>query len=141
MVAAGFSAGGHLATSTATLDEFRLKQGKFNSKPNALVVHSASYDTTKSNFFKRKSNGKPESISTFHHIKKGMPPSIFFHGTDDHLAPIMEFTKFRDKMNALNNDFDYKIFDNVGHFFNNNGARKQVQELTDSVLKKLGYIN
>ena len=70
-----------------------------------------------------------------------MPPSIFFHGTDDHQAPIMEFTKFRDKMNALNNDFDYKIFDNVGHFFNNNEARKQVQELTDSFLKKLGYIH
>lgn len=140
VVAAGFSAGGHLATSTATLDEFTLTEGEFNSKPNALVVHSASYNTTKSNFFKRQSDGKPESISTFHNAKKGMPPAIFFHGTEDHLAPIPEFTEFRDKMKTLENDFEYKIFQGVGHFFNDPKASEEVRVLTDQFLQKLGYI-
>ncbi len=140
VVAAGFSAGGHLATSTAVLDEFTLNENGFNSKPNALVVHSASYNTTKSNFFRRQSNGKPESISTFHNAKKGMPRGIFFHGTNDHLAPIPEFTEFRDKMEALNNDFEYKIFQNVGHFFNDPKASEEVRVLTDKFLQKLGYL-
>lgn len=140
VVAAGFSAGGHLATSTATLDEFTLNEDGFHSKPNSLVVHSASYNTTKSNFFRRQSNGKPESISTFHNAKKGMPPGIFFHGTNDHLAPISEFTEFRDKMDALDNDFEYKIFQGVGHFFNDPKASEEVRELTDQFLQKLGYI-
>ena len=140
VVAAGFSAGGHLATSTAVLDEFALNENGYNSIPNALVVHSASYNTTKSNFFRRQSNGKPESISTFHNAKKGMPPGIFFHGTNDHLAPIPEFTEFRDKMEALNNDFEYKIFQDVGHFFNDPKASEEVRVLTDQFLQKLGYI-
>jgi len=140
VVAAGFSAGGHLATATATLDQFTLEEGRFNSKPNALVVHSASYNTSKSNFFRRQSNGNAESISTFHNAKKGMPPAIFFHGTNDHLAPISEFTEFRDKMKSLGNDFEYKIFQDVGHFFNNPKASEEVRELTDQFLKKLGYI-
>jgi acetyl esterase/lipase len=140
VVAAGFSAGGHLATSTATLDEFTLSENGFNSKPNALVVHSASYNTTKSSFFRRQSNGKPESISTFHNAKKRMPPAIFFHGTKDHLAPMPEFTEFRDKMESLNNDFEYKIFQDVGHFFNDPKASEEVRELTDQFLQKLGYI-
>jgi acetyl esterase/lipase len=139
VVAAGFSAGGHLATTTATLDEFTLNENGFNSKPNALVVHSASYNTTKSNFFKRQSNGNAASISTFHNVKKSMPPAIFFHGRYDHLAPISEFTEFRDKMQALGNDFEYKIFE-TGHFFGSKKASEEVRELTDQFLQKLGYI-
>lgn len=140
IVAAGFSAGGHLASSTAIIDEFTMNDGVFNSKPNAFIAHSASYNTTKSNFFRRQSNGNAKRISTFHNLKKGLPPSIFFHGTNDHLAPISEFTEFRDQMESLGNDFEYKIFQNVGHFFNDAKASNEVRELTDEFLKKLGYI-
>ncbi len=140
IVAAGFSAGGHLASSAAIIDEFTLNDGTFNSKPNAFIAHSASYNTTKSGFFRRQSNGNAKSISTFHNLKKGLPPSIFFHGTNDHLAPISEFTEFRDQMESLGNDFEYKIFQNVGHFFNDAKASNEVRELTDKFLKKLGYL-
>lgn len=140
VVAAGFSAGGHLATATTTLDEFTLEDNGYNSVPNALVAHSASYNTTKSNFFKRQSKGNAESISTHHNVKKNMPPAIFFHGTNDHLAPISEFTEFRDKMTSFGNDFEYKIFKDVGHFFRDKKASQEVKELTDLFLQKLGYI-
>lgn len=141
LVAAGFSAGGHLAACTAILNDFEEQDASgLSSKPNAIVVHSASYDTTKSEWFSRKSDGKPESISTYHNVDKNLVPSIFFHGTDDHLAPIAEFTEFRDKMDALGNDYEYKIFENVGHFFNNRAASQEVREMTDAFLAKLGYI-
>lgn len=141
IVAAGFSAGGHLAACTAILDEFEeTDTSGLSSKPNAIVVHSASYNTLKNNWFSRKSEQRAKSISTFHQLDKGLVPSIFFHGTDDHLAPISEFTEFRDKMVKLGNDFEYKIFQNVGHFFQNAAARKEVGELTDAFFVKLGYI-
>ena len=141
VAAAGFSAGGHLAASTAILDEFEVSDPSgYSSIPNAFIVHSATYNTTKSNFFSRQSAGKPESISTHHNVKKGLPPSISFHGTTDHLARIDEFTEYRDKMVSMDNDFEYKIFEGVGHFFNDPEASNEVRELTDDFLKKLNYI-
>ncbi len=141
IVAAGFSAGGHLAASTAILDHFETSDPSgINAIPNAFIAHSATYNTMKSNCFKRQSNGNPESISTFHNAKKGLPPSISFHGTRDHLARLNEFTEYRDKMEKLGNDFEYKIFEGVGHFFNDAKASDEVNELTDSFLEKLGYI-
>lgn len=141
IVAAGFSAGGHLAACTAILNEYEETSDSGRSaKPNVIVVHSASYNTLKNNWFAKKSEQNPTSISTFHQLDKNLVPAIFFHGTNDHLAPISEFTEFRDKMDALGNDYEYKIFENVGHFFNNRSARKTVQEMTEAFFVKLGYI-
>ncbi len=141
IVAAGFSAGGHLAASTAILKNIEISNdSELSAEPNAIVVHSASYNTLKSDWFARQSNQQPRSISTFHHLDKDLVPSIFFHGTNDHLAPISEFTEFRDKMDALGNTYEYKIFENVGHFFNKPSARAEVGEMTDAFLTKLGYI-
>ncbi|MEM7186085.1 MAG: alpha/beta hydrolase [Bacteroidota bacterium] len=142
IVAAGFSAGGHLAACTAILDTFEdTENSVLSSKPNAIIVHSASYNTLKNSWFARHSEQDPEAISTFHQVDKGLVPSIFFHGTDDHLAPISEFTEFRDKMDALGNDYQYKIFENVGHFFNNPAARKEVLRMSEEFLGELGYID
>ena len=141
IVAAGFSAGGHLAASTAILDHFEIEDPSgFNDIPNAFIAHSATYDTTKSNFFRRQSNGDAESISTLHNAKKGLPPSISFHGSRDHLARIDEFTEYREKMEALENDFEYRLFEGVGHFFNDPKASEEVAELTDAFLVRLGYL-
>jgi acetyl esterase/lipase len=141
LVAAGFSAGGHLAASTAILKDYEeTDDSGRSSKPDAIVVHSASYNTLKNDWFSRQSEYNPKSISTFHQLDKNLVPSIFFHGTDDHLAPISEFTEFKDKMDALGNDYEYKIFKNVGHFFNNSAARKTVDEMTEAFFVKLGYI-
>lgn len=141
IVAAGFSAGGHLAACTAILDAYEeTDDSGLGSKPDAIIVHSASYNTLKNDWFARNSEQKPTTISTFHQLDKNLVPSIFFHGTDDHLAPISEFTEFRDKMDALGNDYEYKIFENVGHFFNDSEARKTVKELTEAFLTELGHI-
>jgi len=141
IVAAGFSAGGHLAAATAILEDFeKTDPSGFTSIPNAFITHSATYDTSKSNFFRRQSDGKPKSISTFHNVKSGLPPSIAFHGTDDHLAPKSEFTAYRDAMERANNDFEYKLFEGVGHFFSDTKASDEVAALTDAFLEKLGYL-
>ena len=142
IVAAGFSAGGHLAAATAIINNFDVEENTsgLSAKPNAIVIQSASYNTTQSNWFARQSDQKPKSISTFHHLEKGLVPSLFFHGTADHLAPISEFTEFKDKMDSLGNDYEYKIFEGVGHFFNSPEANKTVQKMTDDFLEKLGYI-
>ena len=141
IVAAGFSAGGHLAACTAILDSYEdeAKQG-FSAKPNAIIVHSASYNTLKNSWFNRRSGNQAESFSTFHQLDKKLVPSIFFHGTEDHLAPIAEFTEFKDKMDALGNVYEHEIFEGVGHFFNNAAASKKVGVLTEDFLRRNGYL-
>ena len=142
IVAAGFSAGAHLSACTAIIKGLEESQNHtFSSKPNAIVVQSASYNTTKSKWFAKQSNQQPESISTFHQLDKNLVPALFFHGTEDHLAPISEFTEFKDKMDALGHSYDFKIFENVGHFFNDPEANKTVDEMTEAFFRKLGYLN
>nr|WP_299345151.1 alpha/beta hydrolase [Allomuricauda sp.] len=141
IVAAGFSAGGHLAACTAILNDYEddSKSG-LSKRPNALIVHSASYNTLKNNWFNKRSGNKAKSISTFHQLGENLVPAIFFHGTEDHLAPIDEFNEFKNKMDSLGNTYEYEIFEGVGHFFNNSAARKKVGLMTDSFLSKLGYL-
>ena len=140
IVAAGFSAGGHLAASTAILREFNGANGPFSSEPNAIIVQSASYNTTKSDWFSRQSDQKPKSISTYHNVESGLVPSIFFHGAEDHLAPLEEFTQFKNKMDSLGNDYEYQIFEGVGHFFNNDEADREVDRLTKEFLTNSGFL-
>lgn len=142
IVAAGFSAGGHIAAGTAILDEFNIENEQgVNSKPNALIIHSATYNTTKGGFFRRQSNGNAVSISNQHQVKSGLVPGIYFHGTRDHLAPIPEFTDFRDKMDSLGNDYEYKIFEGVGHFFGDPQSKEEVRVLTEKFLRERGFID
>lgn len=142
IVAAGFSAGAHLATCTAVMEDIAEASGNgISSRPNSLIVQSASYNTTKSNWFSKQSEGKPESISTFHNLGKELVPAIFFHASNDHLAPISEFTEFKDKLDANGIEYEYKVFENVGHFFSNPSAQKEVDLMTEMFLMKQGYIN
>ena len=141
VVAAGFSAGAHLAACTAIVKGYEPPSDtEWSAHPNAIVVHSASYNTTKNSWFAKKSEQQAEAISTFHQLDKDLVPALFFHGTRDHLAPIAEFTEFKDKMDALGNDYEYKIFEGVGHFFNDPAARQAVRDLTDAFFVKLGYL-
>ena len=136
IVAAGFSAGGHLAALTAMITDDKLKS---SSQPNALIVHSASYNLTKNPWFEEVTYGKPKSVSPFHQAKPNMIPTILFHGDQDHLAPIAEFNEFVSRLKELENDFEYHIFENVGHFFRNDQARKDVDRLTLKFLEKHGF--
>ncbi len=138
VVAAGFSAGGHLAGGAAILDIIGPEEP--SPRPNALVIHSSSYNLTKGRFFEAMTGGRAEEVSLTHQVESGLVPAILFHGRYDHLAPLSEFEEFVDRMEELDNDFEYHLFE-VGHFFRDDEARKQVHDLTDTFLVRRGFID
>ncbi len=138
IVAAGFSAGAHLAAASAIVRS--PEESNPQSIPNALILHSSSYNTTKGRFFDAMTDNRAQDVSLFHNAKSGLVPTIAFHGRYDHLAPLSEFTEFTDRMEALENDFEYHVFD-VGHFFRNEQARQQVYDLTHNFLAKRGFLD
>ena len=137
VVAAGFSAGGHLAAGAAILEI--IGPSEPSPRPNALVIHSSSYNLTKSRFFDAMTGGRAEEVSLIHQVYSGLVPTILFHGRYDHLAPLGEFQEFVDRMKTLDNDFEHHLFD-VGHFFRNAEARTKVHELTNDFLARRGFL-
>jgi len=135
IAAAGFSAGGHLATLTALLNG---EEGSSNSKPNALIAHSASYDLSKNKWFSSMTNHDPESVSSQHQVRPYEIPTILFHSKYDHLAPLKEFMSFVNEMESVGNEFDYHLFE-TGHFFSNKEAKDRVKQLTDEFLEASGF--
>ncbi len=141
IVATGFSAGAHLAASTAIIDDFVSEDNKdFSSKPNLVITQSSSYDLTKGDWFDGVSRGQAMSISLLQNVKTGLPPFLSFHTTEDYLAPVSEFFQFKTVMEKHKNDFQFQIFEGVGHFFRDKDAREKLYLLRDEYLVARGYI-
>ena len=141
IVAEGFSAGGHLVAAAALIDGFEGTENMdISSKPNALIMQSASYNFAKSKWFNGMTNGKPELVSPYQHLSKNMAPAIMFHSTNDYLVSINEFKEFVEKMKSLNNDFEHYIFEGVGHFFRDKKAAEKVVNLKEKFLISRGFL-
>ncbi len=137
LVAHGFSAGAHLAGINAILNPD--KSLDVHARPDALILHSSTYNTLKSGFFTVMTKGNPESVSLTHQVKPGLVPTLLIHGKYDHLAPEAEFMEFVEQMKAHKNDFEYHLFD-VGHFFRNPEIRKQADQRIDEFLTQRGFM-
>lgn len=142
IVATGFSAGAHLAASTAIINDFISEDNKdFSSKPNLVITQSSSYDLTKGDgWFEGVSRGQAMSISLLQNVTTGLPPFLSFHTTEDYLAPVSEFFQFKTTMETHKNDFQFQVFEGVGHFFRDKDAREKLHILIDEYLVDRGYI-
>ncbi len=140
VVAAGFSAGAHLAGTTAMLEGFDTSIASSDGRPNALIMQSSSYDLSKNDWFRTVSRGRPESVSLQHNVSAGLPPTLLIHGSRDHLAPLQEFTAFTDLIKATNPDTEVHLLSGVGHFFREGDASSQASALKEKFLHKLGYV-
>lgn len=137
VVAHGFSAGAHLVGINAILTPADALD--VSARPNALILHSSTYNTLKSGFFTAMTQGNPKTVSLTHQVKPGLVPTLLIHGKYDHLAPEDEFMEFVGKMQAHKNDFEYHLFE-TGHFFRNTQARSEVHRLTDQFLNSRGFL-
>jgi len=100
IIAAGGSAGGHLAACTF-LDggDAQGEDLSVSSKPNALVLHNP---VLGEGFGKAFFDVHPE-FSPILHVKKGWPPTILSNGTKDKTTPIEYAEKFTRLMNESGN--------------------------------------
>ena len=146
IVAAGGSAGGHLAASTALVDGLDAdgEDLKVSARPNALVLFNPALDMIELRKHMRADSLRAKGISPVHHMRKGAPPTIIFHGTADTTVPFTQATRFCDAMKEYGNSCEVVPFEGRTHAFFNlskgGGAdyRTTIKE-TEEFLMSLGY--
>lgn len=128
IVAAGGSAGGHVAACTAVIpghEEFGEKT-IISSVPNAVILFNPVLDTTDKGYGAK--NFKPEEqtdLSPCHHVHKGIVPTILFHGTADKTVPFENAERFTRLMKEAGNVCVLVPFAGKDHgFFNGSHFRK-----------------
>ena len=148
----GGSAGGHLAASVATLPGLdTAKDDKSVScLPNALVLFNpgtvmAPFPGLDLKGFgagldKDKFGCEPTEISPIHHVKKGTPPTIIFHGKADTTVPYSTVEKFAEVMKATGNRCDLVGYESQPHGFFNKAKYAETLAAADDFLVSLGYL-
>ncbi len=154
IAAAGGSAGGHLAASTAFIKEFDEpgEDTAVSAVPNALVLFNPALVLAplEGNDFggggarasEERFGAKPERISPVHHVKQGAPPTIILHGKADTTVPFTTVEAFTAEMKKAGNRCDLIGYEGAGHGFFNSGKAdsKDTMRRMDEFLKSLGYL-
>ena len=148
----GGSAGGHLAASVATLPGLDdAKDDKSVScLPNALVLYNpgtvmAPFPGLDLKGFgagldKARFGCEPTEISPLHHVAKGAPPTIVFHGKADTTVPYATVEKFAAVMKAAGNRCELVGYEGEKHGFFNQSKYAETLAATDDFLVSLGYL-
>jgi len=160
IAAGGGSAGGHLAAVTGIiqgLDE-PVENHQISSRPNVLVLFNPLLvlaptpdEEQFAQFLSALAQRRPElgvdaaSVSPWHHVSKGDPPTIIFHGRADTTVPYATVEAFTRKMQALGNRCELVGFDGQSHgFFNyspsGNKYYDETLRQTEEFLASLGYL-
>lgn len=138
IVAAGQSAGGHLALCTAMIDDFNEKSDNvsISCRPDAILLFSACVNAVEGwcNRLLAGRRDKIWSISPAHNIKAGLPPMIEFHGTDDEQVPKWTVQFFESAMEKEGNNFELHIYDGRKHYLGD-GNPKYSHYFDDEILK------
>lgn len=147
ILATGNSAGGHLALTTALVDNWNEKTDKLtvNAKPNALIINAGVYDLTDdiTAWIRKDLPNKDlvKEISPNFLIKKDFPPALIFHGTFDRNVPYASAKKFGEDMVSIGHtDLFFRPLTAAGHFiwFDNRFA-DTMSKAREKFLEKLGY--
>ena len=146
IVVAGQSAGGQLALSTAMIDEYNEKtdDAAVSSSPNAILLFSSCVNTVEGwcDYLLGERRSKIWSISPFHHIRKGLPPMIEFHGTDDEQVPKWTLQFFENAMKKDGNEFELHMFEGRKHYLGGENPKyshyydEDILNITDDFLRR-----
>jgi acetyl esterase len=161
IVAGGGSAGGHLAAATGLVPGFDEKRedGKISSIPNAMALYNPAVmlaplgekdllGLEKTKMIAERCGGNPDGISPIHHVRKGLPPTIIFHGTADEAVPYPTVVYFTELMKQAGNRCELNGFKDQPHGFFNMGRSRdkgpkmylETARRLDTFLVSLGYL-
>lgn len=146
IIAAGGSAGGHLAAATALIQDYNEDTDDLSVSciPNALVLYNPVIDNGPGGYGYERIGDAYKAFSPLHNIKKGAPPTILFFGTKDKYVPVVTAEYYKQVMDKVESRCDLKLYEGAKHgFFNyrNFKAYKEVVIETDKFLVSLGYLN
>ncbi len=148
----GGSAGGQLAAAVATVPglDSATDDKTVSCLPNALILFNpgtvmAPFPGLELKGFgagldKARFGCEPTEISPIHHVKKGLPPTIIFHGKADTTVPYATVEKFTEVMKAAGNRCELIGYEGQPHGFFNKAKYTETLEATDGFLISLGYL-
>lgn len=154
IVAAGGSAGGHIAACTGIVPGYdeEKEDMKVSSVPDAMVLFNPALNTTPQGWDEKRGAGlvarfgtHAKALSPLHHVKKGQPPTLVIHGKADTTVPFAQAEAFTAAMKEAGNRCDLAAFDGQGHGFFNY-ARGDIAMFiattaaADRFLASLGYL-
>ncbi|MGK7394318.1 MAG: alpha/beta hydrolase [Candidatus Cyclobacteriaceae bacterium M3_2C_046] len=140
IVAAGGSAGGHLALCTT----FGVKEKHI---PAALVLFNPVAKTTADGYGREKFKNEAQAIkySPVHQVRSTIPPTIIFHGKADSTVPVENVLELTHKIEQAGGNCQLVLYDDVGHGFFNQGRHQdqyfeKTMNQTREFLKDRGYL-
>ncbi len=157
IVAAGGSAGGHIAACTGTIEGFDEadEDKSISSVPSAMVlfnpalvlapVEGLEIDQAKIASLADRMGVEPQKLSPIHHVKKGVRPTLILHGKGDSTVPYATAEAFAKAMTAAGNSCELVGYEGQPHGFFNFGRGDgthytKAVEAMDAFLMKLGYL-
>lgn len=145
IVAAGSSAGAHVAASTTLIPGLDDKGDDLtvSSAANALVLYNPVIDTSAQGYGNARLGERWEEISPQHHVRPGLPPTIVVHGTADKTVPYANAVAFEKAMKDAGNQCELVTIKGEGHGFAYKIEKKSgnlAARRTDVFLASLGYL-
>lgn len=153
IVAYGWSAGAHLASSAAIFSDLP-PQEKGNCVPDALILKSPALDLVSDGWFCTLLGDSlaAKDFSPVEHVRSGLPPTLILQGTTDTVTPVTGAQRFHDNMIAAENLCELHIYEGVGHLFTPAGepddgypnpdpsVQTDAWRKVDKFLKSLGFL-
>lgn len=152
IVAAGGSAGGHLAAAVATLPYRGKNQNVGNRfRPHALVLFNPALvlaplkeqelserDSVRVSGLRERMGDQPEALSPYHHLNAELPPTLILHGQADTTVPYATVEAFAKRAKELGADCTLVGYEGQTHgFFNFGRAAGQYEATRDQMLRFL----
>jgi acetyl esterase/lipase len=146
IIASGGSAGGHVAAACAMCPKIdATPDSTVSCVPNALVLFNPVYDNGPEGYGYKTVVEYWKDISPLHNIRKGVPPTVVFFGSNDKCVPVATVKAFEKQMTESGNTCESHIYEGEDHgFFHiSKGGRKMFEDVlvkADVFLVKNGYL-
>jgi acetyl esterase len=117
IVAAGASAGGHIAAAAGTiknLDEVT-ENKSISSVPNLLLLYYPVVDNSPNGYGSEYIKNRFTEISPMHNINSMTPPTLIILGTDDPVLSIKQAELYKSKMTNVGGSCKLIFYKNAGH--------------------------
>ena len=159
VAAGGGSAGGHVAACTGTLPKYDEpdEDANVSSVPDAMVLYNPVISTaladgvvpyggdTNETLMKRLGLKNPATLSPYHNIRKGLPPTLVLHGKADTTVPYSTAEAYVKQATKTGLRAELAGYEDMPHGFFNFGRRDNKMFLATvtrmhEFLSSLGYV-
>ena len=132
IAAGGGSAGGHIATGTATATKFEDENDdkSISYRPDLLVLFNPVFDNSSNGYGHQQVKDYWQQFSPLHNITAETPPGIGFFAEKDTAIKAFAAVDFKNKMAAFGTSFELKLYKNQTHgFFNEAKFTETIMEM------------